>query len=226
MLIVGRASCRNVSKSDRRFSRAILVRLLVPLTYLASSLGAVLCFQLETPAQAPVLSSAEEILDKIRTRTSRIRTVHLTVEWEEYAQAPTGTAQKTRWEQQTIYADNLARIRIVSKKGTYDATGTRVPDDQAEQQQAFDGEKTIELNFSLNRDREGSLLRKSAVGKPGTGYRTAYIQSGLYPQPRGPAQIRNPLTLMDELLTFGVKEALKQKTPCSVTRNQGGTVEL
>jgi hypothetical protein len=155
-----------------------------------------------------------------------MRNVSPTTEWEEYQQAPGGAQQKIRWEQQTIYADNLGRIRIISKKGTYDPTGSKVPDDQAEIQQAYDGEKTTELYFSPNRDREGTLLRKSDIGKPGSGYRTASIYNGLHPAPRGPAMWRNPLTFMDEAVTSEVRRALEQKSPPSVTANPDGTYHL
>ncbi len=131
------------------------------------------------------------VVAKLDERANSWRNVHSASRWEFL----TG-GKPERWQGLEIHSDNLRRIRVVERQGSYGPGGKETPSDYAEVYHLYDGEMTADAQSSPNRDRLGNELGKV---KGGPGYHTVTINDGLYPLPNGPWAIINPMAFMNEV---------------------------
>jgi hypothetical protein len=138
-------------------------------------------------------------------RVARIKNTQVVAKWEEWGYRKLGGRSvfiKTGWEDLTIETDDLGRYRVLQKTGRFDDNGRRIPDDAAEKQKIYDGEKTCLFDYYPTWDRSGVPPKRGAImprGEPTKlGYRRVSILDGLWPPRPGPRAVaRDPVTIMD-----------------------------
>jgi hypothetical protein len=117
--------------------------------------------------------------------------------------------QKTAWEEQEIWADNLGRTRLRARWGTFGADGRKIQSDvnsPTYQDVVFDGEKTVDRRYFAGRDRMGI---SPAAGIAAEGYHIAQIHDGMWPRNRGPGHRRTPFTSPNALAISTLEDCLE-----------------
>lgn len=193
------------------------------------------------------LPSAQTMLEKIKTLPKDIHNLYVEVVWDDFELEPavsrarlekmlksslmdkkTHTTlfvpefHKHTWVEQIIYSDDLGRIRRIEKHGYYDADGHKVKAlDMPETDHLYDGEKTVDQRYNLNRERNGRPVEKAkgAKSEPANDnkleYRTANIQDG---DPH-PNRVRNALTFTNRSLSDPLERAIAEGSMVTVKRN-------
>ncbi len=162
---------------------------------------------LSPPLASGATPTVKEIVERLDARVSAFQNIHTSANWEYFQQSKTSgaaTLARQSWDQQEIYSDGFRRIRMISRPGSFSPDGKRVPLASSEVYYLFDGEKTVYGEYFPGSDRNGEPIpaSKKISSTSNSGYRTAQVHDGPFPQPDGPWKYNNPLTFMD-----GVKRA-------------------
>jgi len=137
----------------------------------------------------------KSLLEGIRAREQAFHNVHSVAQYEDATfpkDKSKGTNVQWKVELQTVYWDDLTRLRIESQKGTLDAKGQPLLEPN-ERYTLYDGEKTVEFRHALADD-----------------YRGAAIFPGLWPPGKGPSIVRQPLTFIEGTITSQLNELLRR----------------
>lgn len=183
--------------------------------YSVLKLSALISMSLVDATPADVLSQIER-----ETQFKAFDNLSLNANWKE-----SSNGRPTRWEEQTLHADKLGRLRMTTRGGPFEVNGNRGRDaDQSEvTDRIYDGEKTATVEFFSKKDRVGKPIQGP---KPSAGYRPVQIQQGMWPAGYDLfGGYHNPLTFVGNEAVAGLVEsfAAGREVSLSAVNGQAGT---